>query len=134
MNQETNSGTQDTQQEQAVRNKRSRSASRNRPALVSSSSNDQAKKDQPVEETSKATQPVEEITSTITVEDTRARRLPKFFSRVGKNENDSAEDADPAAARLARATRSSGRSRRADRDGGDVNHSGGGASGVAVFS
>ncbi len=108
MNQETNSGTQGTQQEQAVQNKRSRSAGRNRPVLVSSSSNDQATKDQPVEETSEATQPVEEITSTITVEDTRPRRLPKFFSRVGKNENDSAEDADPAAARIARATRSSG--------------------------
>jgi len=108
MNQETNSRTQDTQQKKVAQNKRSRSAGRNRPVLVSSSSNDQATKDQPVEETSDTTQPIAEVASTTTVENTRPRRLPKFFSSVGKNEKEGTVEADPAAARIARATRGTG--------------------------
>ena len=105
MNQETNAGTQDAQQEKAPQNKRSKSAGKNRPALVTSS-NDVAK-DSLVEMTSDTTQPVKEVTSPPTVEDTRPRRFPKFFSSVGKNENDGAVEADQAAARIARATRNS---------------------------
>ena len=106
MNQETNAGTQDAQQEKATQNKRSKSAGKNRPALVTSS-NDVAK-DSLVEMTSDTTQPVKEVTSPPTVEDTRPRRFPKFFSSVGKNENDSTVEADQASARIARATRNSG--------------------------
>jgi hypothetical protein len=107
MNQETNSGTQDAQQEKTMQYKRSRSAGRNRPVLVTSS-NDLAMKDQSVEVTSDTTQPVEEVAPPTAVEDIRPRRFPKFFSNVGKNENDGAVEADQAAARIARATRNSG--------------------------
>jgi hypothetical protein len=105
MNQETNSGTQDTQQEKATHYKRSRSAGRNRPVLVSPSSDDKI-----TQELSETTQQVEEVASTTTVEGTRPRRLPKFFSSVGKNEKEGAVEANPAAARIARATRSTGAS------------------------
>jgi len=107
MNQETNAGTQDAQQEKATQNKRSKNAGRNRPVLVSSS-NDLAIKDQAVEVASDTTQPVEEGAPPSIVKDTRPRRFPKFFSNVGKNENDSTVEADQAAARIARATRNSG--------------------------
>lgn len=103
MNQETNSGTQETQQEKATQYKRSRSAGKNRPVLVNPSSNDQI-----TEELSETAQQVEEVASTTTVEDTRPRRLPKFFSSVGKSEKAVTAEADPAAARIARATRSTG--------------------------
>ncbi len=103
MNQETNSGTQDTQQEKATHYKRSRSAGRNRPVLVSPSSDDKI-----TEELSEPTQQVEEVASTTTVEDTHPRRLPKFFPSVGKNEKEGAVEANPAAARIARATRGTG--------------------------
>lgn len=107
MNQEANTGTQDAQQEKATQNKRSKSAGKNRPVLVTSS-NDLALKDQSVEVASEATQPVEEVAPPTTVEDPRPRRFPKFFSSVGKNGNDDAVEADQAAARIARATRNSG--------------------------
>ena len=107
MNQETNAGTQDAQQEKATQNKRSKSAGKNRPVLVTSS-NDLAMTDQSVELMSDTTQPVEEVAPPTTIEDTRHRRFPKFFSNVGKNENDSTVEADQAAARIARATRNSG--------------------------
>ncbi len=107
MNQEKNAGTQDTQQEKATQNKRSKSTGKNRPVLVTSS-NDLATKDQSVEVTSDTIQPVEEVAPPTTVEDTRPRRFPKFFSSVGKNENDGTVEADQAAARIARATRNSG--------------------------
>jgi hypothetical protein len=109
MNQEANTETQDAQQEKATQNKRSKSAGKNRPVLVTSS-NDLALKDQSIEVTSDATHPVEEGALPTTVEDTRPRRLPKFFSIVGKNENNGAVEADQAAARIARATRNSGAS------------------------
>ena len=48
-NQETNAGTQEVQQEQAAQNKRGRNTSKNRPVLVTSSSNDLETKDQSVE-------------------------------------------------------------------------------------
>jgi hypothetical protein len=99
MNQETNSGTQATQQEKATSNKRNSKASRNRPVLVTPTLNDQ------VEEISNTTQPVEEVDTTIKVEDARPRRLPKFFSSVGRREKEGTVEADPAAARIARATR-----------------------------
>jgi hypothetical protein len=108
MNQETNSDTQDTQQEKSTQSKRSSRAGRNRPVLVSSSSNGQPTTDQPVEESSDTTQPVEEVASSTVVADARPRRLPKFFSSIGKNEKEGTVEADPAAARIARATRSTG--------------------------
>jgi hypothetical protein len=109
MNQETNSGTQDAQQEKTAQNKRSKSTSKNRPVLVTSS-NDLDTKDQSVEATSKTIQPVEEVAPSTTVENTHPRRFPKFFSSVGKNENDGTVEADQASARIARATRNSGAS------------------------
>ncbi|HEX9133587.1 MAG TPA: hypothetical protein VF844_14950 [Ktedonobacteraceae bacterium] len=110
MNQETNSGTQDAQQEKATNYKRSRSGGRNRPVLVSPSSDDKV-----TEELSQTTQQVEEGASTTTVEDTRPRRLPRFFSSVGKHEKEGAVEANPAAARIARATRSTGASSASNR-------------------
>jgi hypothetical protein len=107
MNQETNAGTQDAQQEKATQNKRSKSAGKNRPVLVTSS-NDLAMTDQSVELMSDTTQQVEEVVPPTTVEVSRPRRFPKFFSSVGKNENDGTVEADQAAARIARATRNSG--------------------------
>ena len=109
MNQETNSGTQDAQQEKAAQNKRSKNTSKNRPVLVTSS-NDLATKDQSVEVTSETVQQVEEVAPPSTVEDTQPRRFPKFFSSVGRRENDSTVEADQASARIARATRNSGAS------------------------
>jgi hypothetical protein len=109
MNQETNSGAQDTQQERAAPHKRNSRAGRNRPVLVSPTSSDQVTQEQPVEETTGTAQPVEEAaTPTTKVEDARPRRLPKFFSRVGKDEKEQAPEADPTTARIARATRSTG--------------------------
>ena len=110
MNQETNAGTQEVQQEKAAQNKRSKSTSKNRPVLVTSSSNDLTTKDQPVEITSEPEQPVGEVVAPTTVEATQPRRFPKFFSSVGKSENDSTVEADQASARIARATRNSGAS------------------------
>ena len=43
-----------------------------------------------------------------TDEATQTRRFPKFFSSVGKSENNSTVEADQASARIARATRNSG--------------------------
>jgi hypothetical protein len=105
MNQETNAGTQDTQQEKATQNKRSKSTGKNRPVLVTSSSD--LAEDSLVELNSDTTQPVKEVTSPTTVENTHPRRFPKFFSSVGKSENDATVEADQAAARIARATRNS---------------------------
>ncbi len=110
MNQETNSRAQGTQQEKASSNQRSSRAGRNRPVLVSSTSNDQLTKDQPVVETSDATLPVEEDASTSNVEDARPRRLPKFFSSLGKDTKEQPVEADARAARIARATRGAGAS------------------------
>src|SRR6266702_8541209 len=109
MNQETNAGTQDVQQDKAAQNKRSKSTGKNRPVLVTSS-NDLATQDQSVEVTSETIQPIEEVAPPTTVEDTHPRRFPTFFSNVGKNENDSTVEADQASARIARATRNSGAS------------------------
>ena len=109
MNQETNAGTQDAQQEKAAQNKHSKNTSKNRPVLVTSS-NDLATKDQPVEVTSETVLPVEEVATPTAVEEAHPRRFPKFFSSVGKNENDSTLEADQASARIARATRNSGAS------------------------
>ncbi len=103
MNQETNSGTPETQQEKTTQYKRSRSAGKNRPVLVNPSSNDNI-----TEELSETAQQVEEVASITTVEDPRPRRLPKFFSSVGKNEKEITAESDPAAARIARAKRSTG--------------------------
>jgi hypothetical protein len=110
MNQETNAGTQEVQQEKAAQNKRSKNTGKNRPVLITSSSNDLATKDQSVEETSETKQPVEEVVPPTTVEDTQPRRFPKFFSSVGKSDNGGTVEADQASARIARATRNSGAS------------------------
>jgi len=109
MNQETKSGTHDAQQEKTAQNKGSKSTAKNRPVLVTSS-NDLATKDQSVEVTSETVQPVEEVAPPTAVEDAHPRRFPKFFSSVGKNENDGTVEADQASARIARATRNSGAS------------------------
>ncbi len=109
MNQETNSGAQRTQQERAAPHKRNNKASRNRPVLVNPILEDQVTDDQ-VEEISNATQPVEEVAATMKAEDARPRRLPKFFSSVGKNEKEQTVESEQAAARIARATRSTGAS------------------------
>lgn len=107
MNQETNAGTQEAQREKAAQNKRSKNTSKNRPVLVTSSSNDLATQDQSVEVTGETMQPVEEVVSPATVEDTQPRRFPKFFSSVGKSDKGSTVEADQASARIARATRNS---------------------------
>ena len=109
MNQETNAGTQDAQQENTAQNKRSKSTSKNRPVLVTSS-NDLEITEQPVEATGETIQPVEEVAPSTTIEEKHPRRFPKFFSSVGKNENESTSEADQASARIARATRNSGAS------------------------
>jgi len=109
MNQETNADTQDAPQEKTAQNKRSKSTSKNRPVLVTSS-NDLATKDQSVEVTGETAQSVEEVVPPPTVENTQPRRFPKFFSSVGKNENGSNVEADQASARISRATRNSGAS------------------------
>jgi len=110
MNQETNTGTQKVQQEKAAQNKRSKNTGKNRPVLVTSSSNDLVTKDQSAEETSETKQPVEEVVPPTTVENTQPRRFPKFFSSVGKSDNGGTVEADQASARIARATRNSGAS------------------------
>ena len=110
MNQETNAGTQEVQQVKAAQNKRSKNTSKNRPVLVTSSSNDLATEDQSVEVTSEPGQPAEEVVPPTTVEHTQPRRFPKFFSSVGKSENNSTVETDQASARIARATRNSGAS------------------------
>lgn len=107
MNQETNAGTQEAQREKAAQNKRSKNTSKNRPVLVTSSSNDLATQDQSVEMTGETIQPVEEVVSPATVEDAQPRRFPKFFSSVGKSDKGSTVEADQASARIARATRNS---------------------------
>ena len=108
MNQETNAGTQEVQQEKAAQNKRSKNTSKNRPVLVTSSSNDLATEDQSVEVSSEPEQPAEEVVLPKTVEDAQPRRFPKFFSSVGKSGNNGTVEADQASARIARATRNSG--------------------------
>lgn len=113
MNQETNAGTQEVQQEKATQNKRSKNSSKNRPVLVTSTSNDGVTKDESVEEMSETAKPAEtvqlseEAVPTTTVEDAQPRRFPKFFSSVGKNEKHDTVEADQASARIARATRNS---------------------------
>jgi hypothetical protein len=108
MNQETNAGTQEVQQEKAAQNKRSKNTSKNRPVLVTSSSSDLGTKDQSVEIPGEPEHPVEEVVPPKAVEDTQPRRFPKFFSSVGKSENNGTVEADQASARIARATRNSG--------------------------
>lgn len=79
--------------------KRSSRSGRNRPVLVTSTDTAQSVQEQ---ETSS---PVEEVTpeATPATEKPRARRLPSFFSTVGKSEK--TQETDTAQARLARATR-----------------------------
>ncbi|HXX79441.1 MAG TPA: hypothetical protein VEI53_13170 [Ktedonobacteraceae bacterium] len=108
MNQETNAGTQEMQQEKTAPSKRSRSSSKKRPVLVTASSNDQVTEEQPVKETSETVKPVEDAIPATTVEDTQTRRFPKFFSSVGKNDKSAAMEAEQTSARMARATRNTG--------------------------
>ena len=107
MNQETNAGTHQVQPEKAAQNKRSKNTSKNRPVLVTPSSNDLATQDQSVEVTGETIQPVEEVVSPETVKDTQPRRFPKFFSSVGKSDKGGTVESDQASARIARATRNS---------------------------
>jgi hypothetical protein len=108
MNQETNAGTQEMQQEKTAPSKRSRSSSKNRPVLVTASSNDQVTEEQPIKETSEPVKPVEDAIPATTAEDTQTRRFPKFFSNVGKNDKSEAQEAEQTSARMARATRNTG--------------------------
>jgi hypothetical protein len=110
MNQETDAGTQEVQQAKTAQNKRSKNTSKNRPVLVTATSNEVSTKEQPVEVKSETAQPVEEAVSATTVENTQPRRFPKFFSSVGKSDNSATVEADQASARIARATRNSGAS------------------------
>jgi chemotaxis protein histidine kinase CheA len=106
MNQETNSEAQDNRQERSTSSKRGSRGGRNRPVLVTPNADSEVTQDQPAEEISDATQPVAEVATTTTDEAPRPRRLPKFFSSVGRNEQQQAITANPEAARIARATRS----------------------------
>ena len=106
MNQETNSEAQDNRQERSTSSKRGSRAGRNRPVLVTPNADSEVTQDQPAEEISDATQPVAEVATTTTDEAPRPRRLPKFFSSIGRNEQQQAITANPEAARIARATRS----------------------------
>ncbi|MGZ3611359.1 MAG: hypothetical protein ACXVBU_14995, partial [Ktedonobacteraceae bacterium] len=106
MNQETNAGTQEVQQEKTAQNKRSKNTGKNRPVLVTSSSED-ATRDESAEAASETVQPVEEVVTPAKAEDTQPRRFPKFFSSVGKSAKNDTSEADQASARIARATRNS---------------------------
>ena len=106
MNQETNPEAQDNLQGRSTSSKRSSRTGRNRPVLVTTTSDSEVAQDQPAEETSGATQPVAEDATTTPVAAPRSRRLPKFFSNVARNEQEQAITANPEAARIARATRS----------------------------
>lgn len=108
MNQETNAGTQEVQQEKTAQNKRSKNTSKKRPVLVTSTSNDGATKDETVEVASETVQPVEEVVTPAAVEDTQPRRFPKFFSSVGKSDKNTTSEVDQTSARMARAARNSG--------------------------
>jgi len=81
---------------------------RNRPVLVTPD-NETLANDQPIQELSpveKAPAQVAEPVEPAQPTETKARRLPAFFSKVGKNENDEEQkEVDVAQARLARATR-----------------------------
>ncbi len=104
MNQETNAGTQEVQQEKTAQNKRSKNTSKNRPVLVTSTSEDAAR-DESAEVASETVQPVEEVVTPAAVENTQPRRFPKFFSSVGKSDKTATSEVDQASARIARATR-----------------------------
>src|SRR6266516_806535 len=95
MNQETNAGAQDAQQGRTAPSKRSSRSGRNRPVLVSPTSNDQETKDKAVEETSDTVQPVEEDNPTTKVEAAPPRRLPGFFSSAAKNEREKDRPGEP---------------------------------------
>ena len=105
MNQETNAGTQEMQQEKTAPTKRSRNSSKNRPVLVTPSSDEQVTAEQSLQEPTETAQPVEEAVPSTTVEDTQTRRFPKFFSSVGKSDKSTAMEAEQTSARMARATR-----------------------------
>lgn len=92
------------------RRRRTTRSQRNRPILVTANDSEQQAVPQSVEETATAVEePVYEDTPQ-PVPPTRTRRLPKFFSTVGKEEKESASETKEketvAQARLARATRS----------------------------
>ncbi len=121
MNQETNAGTQEVQQEKTAQHKRSKNTSKNRPVLVTSSSIEPVTDDQPVEMPGDAVEPVEEVVPPTAVDNTQARRFPKFFSSVGKSDNKGTVEADQASARMARATRNAGASSAGNRAVKDTN-------------
>src|SRR5260370_6295942 len=106
MNQETNSEAKDNRQERSTSSDRGSRAGRNRRVVVTADADSEVTQDQPAEEISDATQPVAEVATTTTDEAPRPRRLPKFFSSIGRNEQQQAITANPEAARIARATRS----------------------------
>lgn len=93
-----------TSQEKPATSKRTSRQGRNRPVLVTSSSIENTKIQEPVEE-QKTNQSVEETIAATIPEAPRTRRLPGFFSKVGKSESVQESEANAAGARLARATR-----------------------------
>src|SRR5712691_941551 len=86
--------------------KRTTRSARNRPVLVTSpTQTDSLAGDQSVQVSSDTGQPAEETPTVQAAETSRTRKLAGFFSRVGKSAQAETPEADPAQARLARATR-----------------------------
>jgi len=83
-----------------------RAAGRNRPVLVTSTTQtNDLTDDQSVQVSNDSAQPAEESSTAPTSEIPRTRKLPGFFSRVGKSAQIETSGADSTQARLARATR-----------------------------
>jgi hypothetical protein len=116
MTQEPTSGQKGNQAGKSASSRRSR-ANRNRPVLIPSTTDTIETGDQPVKNGNAADQltaPAEvnnidgadQTPEPATTETPRGRRLPKFFSTVGRTEQKQTEQpaVDPAQARIARAT------------------------------
>ena len=116
MTQEPTSGQKGNQAGKSASSKRSR-ANRNRPVLITSTTDTIETGDQPVENENVAdqlnaptevngTDSADQTPEPTTTDSPRGRRLPKFFSTVGKTEQKQTEQpaVDPAQARIVRAT------------------------------
>jgi hypothetical protein len=119
MTQEPTSGPKGNQAGKSASSRRSR-ANRNRPVLISSTTDTFETGDQPVENGNAADQLVTPVETNVTdgtgnanqttepaaTNASRGRRLPKFFSTVGRTEQKETAQpvVDPAQARIARAT------------------------------
>jgi hypothetical protein len=116
MTQEPTSGSKGNSAGKSASSRRSR-ANRNRPVLIASTTDTIETGDQPVEDGNAADQLIapaeandidgaDQPSEPTTTDSRRGRRLPKFFSTVGKTEQKQTEQpaVDPAQARIARAT------------------------------